>query len=58
MITLKNKKLLKKQLFQQKKKRNITQIEKGIIKMEHYKISKLINNSTAFKFATKMGRSK
>ena len=26
--------------------------------MEHYKISKLINNSTASKFATKMGGSK
>ena len=40
------------------KRRNIKQIEKSIIKMEYYKISKLLNNSTASKFVTKMGRSK
>ena len=34
-------------------KGNINQIEKGIIKMEHYKISKLLNNSTVSKVVTK-----
>ena len=29
------------------------QIEKSIIKMEHYKISKLLNNSFVTKFVTK-----
>ena len=38
-----------------KKKSNIKQIEKSIIKMEHYKISKLLNNSTVSKFVTKNG---
>ena len=36
-----------------KKRWNIKQIEKSITKMEHYKISKLLNNSTLSKFATK-----
>ena len=29
------------------------QVEKSIIKMEHYKIPKLLSDSTVFKFATK-----
>ena len=36
-----------------KKRWNIKQIEKSIIKMEHYKISRLLNNSTISKFVTK-----
>ena len=35
------------------KRRNIKQIEKSIIKMKHYKTSKLLNNSTVSKFVTK-----
>ena len=35
------------------KRRNIKQIEKSIIKMEHYKISKVLNDSTVSKFVTK-----
>ena len=31
------------------------QIEKNIIKMEQYKISKLLNDSTVSKFVTKNG---
>ena len=38
-----------------KKKRNIKQIDKSIIKMEHYETCKLFNNSTVSKFATKNG---
>ena len=42
----------------EEKRRNIKQIEKSIIKMEHYKISQL-NNSTVSKFGTnKMGPNK
>ena len=37
----------------EKKRRNIKQIEKSIMKMEHYKISKLLDDSTVPKFATK-----
>ena len=36
-----------------KNRRNIKRIETSIIKMEHYKISKLLNDSTASKFVTK-----
>ena len=32
------------------------QTEKGIIKMEHYKISKLLNKLTVSKFVKKMGQ--
>ena len=43
----------------EKKRQNIKQIEKSIIKMEHYRIYKLLNDSTVSKFVTKkMGRSK
>ena len=34
------------------KRRNIKQIEKSITKMEHYKISKVLNDSTVSKFVT------
>ena len=40
------------------KRRNIKQIKTSIIKMERYKISKLLNNSTLPKFMTKLDRSK
>ena len=36
-----------------KKRRNIEGIKKIIIKMEHYKISKLLNDSIVLKFVTK-----
>ena len=36
-----------------KNKCNIKQIKKSIIKLEHYKISKLWNDSTVSKFLTK-----
>ena len=43
----------------EKKRQNIKQTEKSIIKMEHCKIYKLLNDSTVSKFVTKeMGRSK
>ena len=35
------------------KREDIKQIEKSIIKIEHYKISKLVNHSTLSKFVTK-----
>ena len=35
--------------------RNIKQIKTSIIKMEHYKIFKLLNDSTVSKFVTKNG---
>ena len=38
-----------------KEKINIKQIMTSIIKMEHYKISKLLNNSNVFKVARKNG---
>ena len=38
-----------------KKRRNIKQTEKTIIKMEHYKMSKLLHNSTVLKFVRKNG---
>ena len=37
----------------EKKSRNIKQIKKIIMKMEHYKISKLLNDSTVSKFVTR-----
>ena len=37
----------------EKRRWNMKQIEKSIIKMEHYKISKLLNNSFVTKFVTK-----
>ena len=36
-----------------RKRRNIKQIKTGIIKMEHYKISKLLNDSIVSKFVVK-----
>ena len=36
-----------------KKRWNIKKIEKGIVKLEHYKISKLLNDSTVTKFVAK-----
>ena len=39
----------------EKKRRNIKQIEKNILKMEDYKISKLLKNSNVSKFGTKKG---
>ena len=36
-------------------RRNIKQIEKSIIEMEHYKISKSLNDLTVSKFVTKSG---
>ena len=39
----------------EKKGRNIKQIKTSIIKMEHYKISTLLNNSTVSKFVRKNG---
>ena len=37
----------------EKERRHMKQIEKSIIKMEHFKISKLLNDSTVSKFVTK-----
>ena len=42
-------------IFRPEKKGNIKQIAKSIAKMEHYKISKLLNHSTVSKFVTKNG---
>ena len=42
----------------EKKRRNIRQIVGIIIKMGHYKISKVLNDSTASKFVTKMSQNK
>ena len=40
-------------ILPEKKRRNIKQIKKIIMKMEHYKISKLLNDSTVSKFVTR-----
>ena len=37
----------------QKKRRNIEQIKTSIVKIEHYKMSKILNDSTVSKFVTK-----
>ena len=37
----------------EKKRRNVKQIETSIIKMEHHKISKLLNDSIVSKFVRK-----
>ena len=39
-------------------RKNVKQIETSIIKMKHYKISKLSNNSSVPKFVAKIDRSK
>ena len=41
-----------------KKRRYIKQIKKSVIKMEHYKLSKLLNDSTIWKFVTNINRNK
>ena len=40
-------------ILPEKKKRNIKRIKTSIIKMEHYKVSKLLNDSAVSKFMTK-----
>ena len=47
--------MLKKSLFQHKKQKKIKRIKTHVIKMENYKISKLLNDSTISKFVTKNG---
>ena len=37
----------------EKRRKNIKQIKRSIIKMEHYKICKLLHNSTVLTFVTK-----
>ena len=44
---------LKKSLFHQKERRNIKPIKTSSIKMEHYKTSELLDDSTVSKFVTK-----
>ena len=44
---------IEKNNYSTRKKRNVIKIEKSIIKMEHCKISKILNDSTVYKFATK-----
>ena len=51
----KNSKNVEEIIILLEKRDKIKQIEKSIIKMEHYKISKLLNDSTVSKFATKNG---
>ena len=46
-------KIVKKYYSTRKKRQNIKQTGKSIIKMEHYKISELLNNSALSKFVTK-----
>ena len=46
-------KLLEKNYLTRKEKRNIKLIKTNIIKMEHPKISKLLNDSTVSKFVTR-----
>ena len=40
---------------EKRERKNIKRIKASIIKMEHYKISKLLNNSSVSKFVTKNG---
>ena len=49
----KSKTYLRNNYSTRKKRRNIQQIRASITKMEHYKISILLNDSTVSKFATK-----
>ena len=44
---------VKNNYFKKRKRWNIKQIEESIAKSEHCNISKLINNSTVWKFVTK-----
>ena len=50
---MKFQKMLKKHLSYEKREKNINQIKTSIIKMVHYKISKLLHDSTISKFVTK-----
>ena len=50
---MKIQKMLQKELFHQKKGRKIKQIKTTFIQIKHSKISKLFNDSTASKIATK-----
>ena len=45
-------------ILSEKKRRNIKRIKKSIIKMEHCKISKLLNDSSISKFVKKKDHSK
>ena len=49
----KSKKCWRNNYSTRKKRRKIKRIKKSIIKMEHYKIFKLLNDSTVLKFVTK-----
>ena len=51
----KSKECWRKSYSARKKRRNIKRIKTGIIKMEHYKISKLLSDSTVLKLVTKNG---
>ena len=51
----KNPRNVEKAIIPPKKRKNIKLIKTSIIKMEHYKISKLLNDSTLSKFVTKNG---
>ena len=53
MIILKTRTCWSNNYSTRKKRRDIEQNEKRIIKIENYKISKLLNNSTASRFLTK-----
>ena len=42
----------KKSILPEKKRRDIKRIKTSIIKLEHYEIFKLLNDSTVWKFLT------
>ena len=49
---MKKQQMLKKNYSIRKKRRNIKRIKTSITKMEHYKISKLLNDLSVSKFIT------
>ena len=55
MTKLKTKPVEEIIILPEKKGRNIKRIKTSITKMEHYKISKLLNDSTLSKFLIKKG---
>ena len=55
MTKLKTKPVEEIIILPEKKGRDIKRIKTSITKMEHYKISKLLNDSTVSKFLTKNG---
>ena len=53
MIKLEIKKRWRNNYFTRKDRKNIKRLKTSIVKMEHYKISKVLKNSTVSNFLTR-----